>query len=77
MLLELLIYVARFVFFSLSSNVPWSKFFISDSEQKKISDFCDNILDVWASLQLKIFFFFAYPVYCPWWDVSMWAPSYN
>lgn len=29
---------------------------MSDSEQKKMSDFYDKILDVWASLQLKIVF---------------------
>lgn len=44
-----------FFFFPIS-NVPWSKFFISDSEQKKSSDSCDKILDVWASLQLKMVF---------------------
>lgn len=45
-----------FFFFFLFSNVPWREFFMSDSEQKKISDFYDKILDVWASLQLKMSF---------------------
>lgn len=53
-------FVVVFLFFSSppppTSNVPLSEFFISDSDQKKSSDFCDKVLDVWASLQLKILF---------------------